>query len=1329
MGFVLAPNSGGTDDNVTVTVASGSASLPQEGVSGSITGLTITNDGFHLDSATLAETDSTKPFSAFGGKFTITDPSVSLTNFGYSISAGASFNSDLTLTATEIDFNPTTSVSIAATNLIATISFTTTNLGHFTFTAGTVKSTISVRSESSLTLTASNIAFDSSPAPNGYIAQFGTLTADVKAGSFNVTGSGQDFAIDANGDFVTQPGFGVSLDLTASSQIEWPSWLPIQIKNLGVTWPDFQTDPSDFTLDLSASIDTSIAGTSMKVSGSVDGAVIDVGLLEQGKFPITGLNGLSVSLSGQLFGVALTGTAFFDILDVDASGNPIVNDSTPVANRIFYGGIEGGISFAGAAGFEVRLGISSLGPLDAFLEVQTPILLDPENGLAVTDLYGEIEFDQTLTPLANASDLANDPDLTPPTTQTDAQWEKQLMGQVANQAAAAATGMNVLTQPITITAGATFYDEFATQNAFTLAANVKFDTTGKFLAFGTLTLGDEASIQAAMYVDLSQVAQGQATILLYAQAPVQAPILTFYGSLGFTIGGDLDLGGTDQYAMADGSGLSLDNSSFTVEFWAKRAKNGTAETVISQGTTTGFQAGFDASNDFVVTFGGSTLTYANTDENWHHWAVTFNKSTRTRTLFEDGQEVASDTTDAISGGGTALYIGQSGEGTSYFDGSVDVVRVWSAALTQSEIESNYQTDSVTTTQNLIGAWNFDTGPPLVSAPTSPDLSKNNQNPMAFYNGPTFGILPGSTAAPFVKDNGFEITVSGEVDVTAPLLPEKLSIIGSASFQVDITNINLDLSVTGSVDFDPLGQLATLAGNVDFADPDNSPELYGALVVESNLGAIPLFMKAGLTASNATIGVLQLNTTSVTQYTDLTLPGAAMPTSYALPPDAFSVYINGSIGLEDVFEIDGTLYASFSYAKLSNGSTDPELDIAFNDDLKIGPTSAPMLTFSAAGILMISSAGLAAQLTVTPEDSSTLGKEGIDFSGTSFTLDVNTTGANQSFTVPTILDPNGKVSPGSGQTYTVPGVPTIPGASPAAVSDPGSAGTPYLLVYGTADMTISGFDLAGSFDMLVTPNLFRIDITQMTLSVDVNHKTIFSFMAQGGLLLETSPTTGLPSGFAGAISVSLAPTSPTMPDFEIDASFTFEVNTTSVVQEIGGISIPGPTAMLTGTGDLEAGPSGSQFDIHGTLTITINPTGLALDVDGMAMLGALGNIAATGDLVITDLGLYGALTLSVSADPFPGFLLSGQFQIELNTTTASQTTASGVSIPDGTFELHISGRRGRPQRRPLDRQRLRPIGLLQPDREPGRVRSRRRRHPQFHGTRPGDRRRGRLDLSR
>ncbi len=371
LGFTLTPTTnlvtGHPDDNVTVTVGSATASLPQEDVSGSITGLTITNDGFHLASATLTDTSSA-PFSLFGGKFSVTQPSVSLTNFGYSLSAGAEFNSDLTLMATEIDFNPTSSVSIAATGVTATISFTTSSIGHFTFSADTVNAHFG----SFLAPGASQIAFDTTAADGYYVKVTGTVTAAVNAGPLSVTGSAGGFEVDANDQFVTLPGFAVSLNLSDSTQIKWPTFLPIQISHLGIAWPnnDFATNPTDFVLDLSASINAKIGSSGVMISGSVTDAMIDVGLLQQGKFPITGLSGAGLAVSGTLFGATVSGGAFLDILNVDANGVAIASgSSTPIANRIFYGGIEAGIELENAAGFQVRLGFSQLGPLDAFLEV------------------------------------------------------------------------------------------------------------------------------------------------------------------------------------------------------------------------------------------------------------------------------------------------------------------------------------------------------------------------------------------------------------------------------------------------------------------------------------------------------------------------------------------------------------------------------------------------------------------------------------------------------------------------------------------------------------------------------------------------------------------------------------------------------------------------------------------------------------------------------------------------------------------------------------------------------------------------------------------------
>ena len=49
-------------------------------------------------------------------------------------------------------------------------------------------------------------------------------------------------------------------------------------------------------------------------------------------------------------------------------------------------------------------------------------------------------------------------------------------------------------------------------------------------------------------------------------------------------------------------------------------------------TGSGLQIGFDANNNLVVSSGGGTLTYASTDDLWHHWAVTYDQTTSTLTL-------------------------------------------------------------------------------------------------------------------------------------------------------------------------------------------------------------------------------------------------------------------------------------------------------------------------------------------------------------------------------------------------------------------------------------------------------------------------------------------------------------------------------------------------------------------------------------------------------------------------------------------------------------------------------------------------------------------------
>ena len=64
--------------------------------------------------------------------------------------------------------------------------------------------------------------FDSQAA-DGKIAEFGKLDATVTVAGISIDGSAQDFAIGAGGALITEPGFGVSLNLNDSSKVKCPT--------------------------------------------------------------------------------------------------------------------------------------------------------------------------------------------------------------------------------------------------------------------------------------------------------------------------------------------------------------------------------------------------------------------------------------------------------------------------------------------------------------------------------------------------------------------------------------------------------------------------------------------------------------------------------------------------------------------------------------------------------------------------------------------------------------------------------------------------------------------------------------------------------------------------------------------------------------------------------------------------------------------------------------------------------------------------------------------------------------------------------------------------
>ena len=147
-----------------------------------------------------------------------------------------------------------------------------------------------------------------------------------------------------------------------------------------------------------------------------------------------------------------------------------------------------------------------------------------------------------------------------------------------------------------------------------------------------------------------------------------------------------------------GSGVDVSNSSFSVEFWAKKSSlsSGSDDHIIGIGDNTtsnnalhiGFRGG---SNNFTFAFFGNDLDANSsfTDLNWHHWAVTFDVVSKVRNIYRDGVLVAADVSSSNFTGTGTLRIGRAYLANyNYFNGSLDEVRIWNTVRSVGDINAN-----------------------------------------------------------------------------------------------------------------------------------------------------------------------------------------------------------------------------------------------------------------------------------------------------------------------------------------------------------------------------------------------------------------------------------------------------------------------------------------------------------------------------------------------------------------------------------------------------------------------------------------------------------------
>ncbi|QDY81389.1 LamG domain-containing protein [Streptomyces qinzhouensis] len=162
------------------------------------------------------------------------------------------------------------------------------------------------------------------------------------------------------------------------------------------------------------------------------------------------------------------------------------------------------------------------------------------------------------------------------------------------------------------------------------------------------------------------------------------------------------------------NGADPTQTDFTIECWLKRAANLTAVDTIVSCATNGLTVGFTADGKFSFGFGTGTAaqtlttTVAYTDSDWHHWAVTFDRTSKVQVIYRDGVEVTRRTATAVPAASTYLIVGRTDVSTFiHFSGGLAELRTWNTARTAADISTARTRRAIPGESGLAGAWIYD----------------------------------------------------------------------------------------------------------------------------------------------------------------------------------------------------------------------------------------------------------------------------------------------------------------------------------------------------------------------------------------------------------------------------------------------------------------------------------------------------------------------------------------------------------------------------------------------------------------------------------------------
>lgn len=256
----------------------------------------------------------------------------------------------------------------------------------------------------------------------------------------------------------------------------------------------------------------------------------------------------------------------------------------------------------------------------------------------------------------------------------------------------------------------------------------------------------------------------------------------------------LNFDGTNDYIDCGSFSALNSATTVTVSAWFKSSTYSTLGRVLSNQAIEIYQADSSYSNtqgrfyyrlrgnfgnQFALLGGTSVSGVGNlVDGDWHHLCITFDNSTTTAIVYEDGVAVLTNTsvTGTLNSAASNLYIGSSGASSNFIDGSISNISIFNTVLDAAAISTlfNSGTPQTSISSSPISWWKLDN--------TTTGIQDSGS---ASNNGTNNGATQIATNV-LISNNGESDTLP-----TSALTPSDLQ------FESPYSNYSLDFDGTGN----------------------------------------------------------------------------------------------------------------------------------------------------------------------------------------------------------------------------------------------------------------------------------------------------------------------------------------------------------------------------------------------------------------------------------------------------------------------------------------------------------------------------------------------------